>query len=265
MNKSRSSSFAVPAAAAIASIAGSILATTALATVMPNPAPLAPGQSSVSVPIWGTGASNYTTSPKGSFLTHCIDGTCAGGGLSSTELDSLLTGAGGFLEIAGTTNLNPFGSNDLIFAVAFGGAAADNVQSVEIPGLSSWSIDVQACDPGLSSLLPCPATGSGATAARDSHGDVTFSATSGSFPVNPVLVGQATDVYAIYTDAPKSALGPDPTIIITYSNGSTVDYSALSLMPPSTGTVPEPSVLGLFAAGLAALGLGMGLRRRSGR
>jgi hypothetical protein len=263
MKESRSSSFGASAAASIAFIGGSFLATTALATTITNPAPLSPGQSSLSVPLWGTTASNYTTSPKGKALARCIDGVCATGGVSSSELLSLLSGTGGFLELAGTTNLNPWGDDDVVFAVAFGGDAADGVQSVEIPGLSSWSTDVQACDPSLSSLLPCPSSGSGAVAARDSDGDVTFSATSSTgFPVNPVLIGQATDVYAVYTDAPISKLGPDPMVVVTYSNGSTVDYSGLSLLAPTT-TVPEPSVLGLLAAGLATLGFGLGLRRRA--
>jgi hypothetical protein len=42
-----------------------------------------------------------------------------------------------------------------------------------------------------------------------------------------------------------------------------VYFSGLSLTGPSTGKVPEPSVLGLLAAGLASLGLAMSRRRRS--
>jgi hypothetical protein len=263
MKENRSSSFRASAAASIAFIVGSFLTTTALATTSPNPATLSPGQSSLSVPLWGTTASNYTTSPKGTALVTCLNGICAAGGLTSSELTDLLSGRGAFLELAGTTNLNPFGDDDVTFAIALGGSRADGVQSVEIPGLSTWSTDVQACDPSVSSLLPCPTTGSGATAARDSDGDITFSATSTTgLPVNPVLIGQATDVYAIYTDAPVSKLGPDPTALITYANGQ-AEYVALSLLAPTTGTVPEPSILGLLAAGLGILGFGLGLRRRA--
>ncbi|HUN73309.1 MAG TPA: PEP-CTERM sorting domain-containing protein [Steroidobacteraceae bacterium] len=267
MNKSRSSSFRASAAVAIASIGGSLLAATAFATPT-NPASLSPGQSSLSVPLYGSSASNYSTAPTGHGLQYCVNGLCATGTVSTSDIIPLLSGDGGFLEIAGTTNLNPFGADDVTFAVAFGGDAANGVLSAVIPGLSTWATDVQACDPSVSALLPCPPTGSGATAARDSAGDVTFSATATTgLPVNQLLLGQATDVYAIYTNAPMGSLTLiDPTAVITYANGDVADFAALSLMPPSsTGTVPEPSVLGLLAAGLATLALGMGLRRRSSR
>jgi hypothetical protein len=175
----------------------------------------------------------------------------------------LLTGNGGFLEIAGTTNLNPFGSGDVTLAFAFAGGAADGVVSVVVPGVSTYMTDVQACDPSVSSLLPCPPTGSGANAARDSAGNITFSATSAAgLPVNMLLVGDATDVYAIYTNAPASAL-IDPMVTITYASGDVSTFAGLSLMPSST--VPEPSALALLAAGLASLWLGVTLRRRAWR
>jgi hypothetical protein len=256
--KSRSRSFS--AATATALIAGSLVATTALATSM-NPAPLLAGQSGVSVPLWGAGAGNYTLTPKGDGLAYCINGVCSAGSLSKGAIVPLLTGDGGFLEIAGTTNLNPWGSSDVTLAFAFAGNAANGVVSVALPGFSTYSTDVQACDPSVSALLPCPPSGSGATAGRDSAGNITFSATSATgLPVNALLVGDATDVYAVYTDAPMSAL-VDPNVTVTYANGGMSSFAGLSLMAPSTG-VPEPSSLGLLAAGLASLSLGLSLRRR---
>jgi PEP-CTERM motif len=260
MNTSRLRvSRASSAAATICLVAGSLLATTALA-VPANPAPLAPGQTSVSVPLWGTTASNYTVTPMGTGLAYCISGTCSAGSLSGSAILPLLTGSGAFLEVAGTTNLNPFGSNDITLAFAFSGSAADGVLSVALPGFSTYSTDVQACDPSVSALLPCPPSGSGANAARDSSGNITFSATANTgLPVNPLLVGDATDVYAIYTNAPISAL-IDPTVTITYVTGGTSSFNGLSLMPPSS-SVPEPATLALLAAGLASLGLVFSLRR----
>lgn len=267
MNKSRSSSFRASAAASVASIVGSLLATAALATTM-NPQPLPPSSSSVAVPEWGTAASNYTTSPTGKGVAYCVDDeACASGSLSKSDIVSLglLSGDGGWVEIVGTTNLNPFGSNDLTFAFALGGGAANDVASVDLPGFGAYSTDVQSCDPTAAGILPCPTTGSGANASRDSAGNISFMATSTTgLPVNTIAVdgipiGSLTNVYAVYTNAPVSALSFDPLVPVTYENGHTSYFSGLSLQPSST-TVPEPSTLGLLMAGL--VGLGMRLRRR---
>jgi PEP-CTERM motif len=259
MNKSRSRSLKAATA-----IVGTLIATSALATTIPNPAPLAAGGGPLDVPVWGTSASNYSTSPRGAALAYCVNGTCALGSLSKADLVPLLTGDGAFLEVAGTTTLNPFGSDDVTLAFAFTGGAASGVTSVELPGLSTFATDVQACDPSATALLPCPATSSGATATRNTAGDITFTATSASgLPTNVVdVVGVATDVYAVYTDAPIKDL-VDPIVVVTYADGGSISYNALSLMSPSTGKVPEPSALSLLALGLASLGLGMILRRRA--
>jgi hypothetical protein len=258
MNKSRSSSFRAAAVAAIASIGGSLLATAALATTM-NPQPLAAG-GSVSVPVYGSGAGNFESHPTGTGVAWCAGDTCGTGQLTLLQIADDLDGS--FLEIAGTTNLNPFGADDLTFAFAIGNEPP--VASVELPGFSNWSTDVQACDPNLS--IPCPSTDSGANAARDTAGNITFSATSmAGLPTQTVSFLTVTDVYAVYTNAPVSALAGDPSALVTFTDGSSDSFSALSLTPQSTGTVPEPSMLALLAAGLASLGLGLGLRRRSMR
>lgn len=256
MNKSRSSSLRASAAAAATLIAGSLAAVPAQAVSL-NPQPLAIGGGPVPVPVWGSTASNYTTSPTGTMLAYCDNGNCATGSLTAIQIADDLDG--GFLEIAGTTNLNPFGANDLTFAFADGNTNA--LASVELPGFSTWSTDVQACDPNLG--IPCPSTDSGANATRDTLGDITFSATATTgLPTQTVAFLNVTDVYAVYTNAPISDL-IDPTATITYVDGQTANFDALGLMPPSsTGSVPEPSVLALLAAGLASLWLGMSLRRR---
>jgi hypothetical protein len=215
----------------------------------------------VVVPVWGTGASNYQTKPVGFGLAYCINGSCAAGTVGN--VGALTVGSGGFLQIVGTTTLNPFGDTDLTFAFAFGGAAASGITSVELPGFSGFQTDVQACDPTGETLLPCPASSSGATATRNAAGDITFTATSAAgLPTNVVdVVGVATDVYGVYTDAPEKDL-IDPTVIVTYANGTSVSYNALS-PTPSTGTAPEPSPLTLLAVGLGTLGLALILRRRA--
>jgi PEP-CTERM motif len=258
MNKSRSSSFRA-SAAAIASIGGSLLVTTALATTM-NPQPLTAG-GTVSVPVYGSSAGNHQSSPTGTGLAWCAGSSCGTGQLTLLEIASELDGS--LLEIAGTTNLNPFGADDVTFAFAIGNEPP--VASVELPGFSTWSTDVQGCDPNLS--IPCPSTDSGANATRDLTGDITFSATAATgLPTQTVSFLNVTDVYAVYTNAPVSALAGDPDALVTFIDGSTESFAALSLTAPTTtGAVPEPSMLGLLAAGLATLGLGMGLRRRSSR
>jgi len=258
MNKSRSSSFGAAAAAAVASIGASLLATTALATTL-NPQPLTAG-GTVSVPVYGSGASNHQSSPTGTGLEWCAGSGCGTGQLTLLQIASDLDGS--LVEIAGTTNLNPFGADDVTFAFAIGNESP--IASVELPGFSTWSTDVQGCDPNLG--IPCPSTDSGANATRDTMGDITFSATATTgLPTQTVSFLNVTDVYAVYTNAPASALAGDPSALVTFTDGFTESFSALSLTAPTTGTVPEPSMLSLLAAGLAALGLGMGLRRRSRR
>jgi hypothetical protein len=258
MNKSRSSSSRASAAASVASIVGSLLATTALATTPPNPQSLPPPSSGpVSVPVWGSGASNDMT-PTGTGLAYCTHSGCGTGQLTVDQIASDLDG--GLLEIAGTTNLNPFGSDDLTFAFAAGNVSP--IASVEFPGFGTYLADVQACDPNLA--IPCPSTDSGTNATRDTLGNITFSATATTgLPTQTVAFLNVTDVYAIYTNAPVSAL-MDPSGTITFTDGLTESFDSFGLTPPAS-TVPEPSVLALLAAGLATLWLGLSLRRRARR
>ena len=266
MSMSRSTAFkAASAATSVALMAGALLATPARADIG-NPQSIAPGTTTpVSVPVYGSGDSNYQSKVTGTGLQYCFNTTCGTGSLTllqiATDFD---TGDGGLLEVAGTTNLNPGGSSVLTFAFALGGVDASDVASVTVPGLSTWDTDVQACTPNLA--LPCPSTDSGAAATRDTAGNITFWATDTTtgLPVNSVDGIAVTDVYGIFTNAPLDKLGADPMVVVTYTNGTTLDFSGLTLLAPSsTGTVPEPSMLALLAAGLAILGLGMGMRRRA--
>lgn len=237
-------------------------------TVIPNPAPLV-ANGSVSVPLFDSSATNWNDNPRIYVDAYCYSGGCStsvtsGQAVPLNVLAATLTGTGSFLEIAATTALNPFGSNDLAFGFLIGGNASNGVSSVMLPGFGNYFTDVQSCSEGISvDGITIPCQGTGISASRDGSGNITFSASS-TFPTSSwtylTYSLQNTGGFAIYTDAPLSAL-VDPSVTVTYSNGDTQEYAGLGLSTPS---VPEPATLGLLSLGLAGLALAM-LRRRASR
>ncbi len=266
MNNNRSFSHVI--AGGIAGLA-LLSAGTASAVTIANPAPLA-ANASVTVPAYNDSAGNYVSNPQVSISGYCLSTGCTTGVLGqavpSGVLESALLGSGSFLEVAATTNLNPFGANDLSFGFFVGGSAASNITSITLPGFGTYSTDVQSCNGEISvDSIAIPCNGTNVSAQRDSSGNITFAAQSGTFPTSswtlPPFDITSTDGFAIYTNAPVSAL-IDPTVTVTYADGVSQPYPGLGLSAPTPPpSVPEPASLGLLAAGLAGLAIALGRRR----
>jgi hypothetical protein len=191
----------------------------------------------------------------------CTTGTSTSA-LESTGINILLS-SGGFIEAAGTTDLNPYGSNDVALAFIFGGAESGDVSSVTLSSLAGYSTSVEACGPIFGSEFEgCAATAGTAMRSSGTGNSVTFSGL-GTISIEGF---PATDGYVLYTDAPVSALVDPNNISVTLTSGTTLSYSGFGLTPPHITPpppVPEPGTLALLGVGLLGVGLGMNRRRRA--
>lgn len=228
-------------------------------TAMATPLALAPGASG-SVPNYD-GRMPTTTNLLDATCGYFSGASCATGtstsALEATGINILLS-SGGFIEAAGTTDLNPYGSSDVALAFIVGGAQSGDVSSFTFASLAGYSTSVEACGPIFgSSFEGCAAVAGTAARSSGTGNSVTFSGL-GTISIDGF---PATDGYVVYTNAPVSALtDPNDTFIIL-DNGTKLSYSGIGLTPPTQ--VPEPGTFALLGVGLLALGFGVRRRRRA--
>lgn len=248
-----------------AALVAACLASGSAMAVTMDPLPLAVGASGA-VPVYN-GRTPTTTNLIEATCGYFSGNSCSVG-TSTSDLKSvgeeIVDSTGGFIEAAGTTDLNPLGTGDVALAFIFGGTGVSDIKSVTLSGLAGYSTDVEACGPIFGSTFEGCAAGSAGNAAHSAGaGDsITFTSLglSSIFGIFP-----DTDGYVVYTNAPVSAL-IDPSNFLTVdltTSTTALGYAGFGLTPPSTGSMPEPGTPALLGVGLLALGFGLARRRLS--
>jgi len=172
----------------------------------------------------------------------CTTGTTLAA-LETTAGLGLLFSPGGFLEVAATTALNPYGSNDVTLAFLLAGQDfnSDLISSVTVSSFAGWNTSVEACGPvfGGSNVSGCT-VGSAGTATRssaitDGGNALTFT----NLAVIHVIPYAYSPAYIIYTNASTSNLGDPSNFVINFTNHTSMSFAGLGLVTPPPTSAPE--------------------------